>query len=250
MADSPTLVVQISDPHMRLDTPELSETLRTVVAQIGALEPQPVAVLLTGDIADNGDPAEYARVRELLEPLRSPVHVIPGNKDDRAALRAAFGLPGEGAEEIRYTADAGPLRLVMCDSTIPGELGGRLDVSWLADRLAQAPGTSTIVAMHHPPYPLGISGIDAIGIDAEDHKLLEFAILSATQVLRVVAGHVHRATTSAVGSRPACTAPSLAFSLEPNFASCELAIGSEAPGFLVHPYTDGRLATHYIPVVP
>lgn len=250
MADSPTLIVQISDPHLRLDMPERDAALQAAVAQIAALRPQPVAVLLTGDIADHGDPAEYQRARKLLEPLRAPVHVIPGNKDDRGALRAAFGLPGEGDAEIRYTADAGPLRLVMCDSTIPGEFGGRLDVSWLADRLAQAPGTPTIVAMHHPPYAIGVEAIDAIGIDEESHKLLEFAILSATQVLRVVAGHVHRASSGAVGSRPAVTAPSLSFQLGLNFESGELAVSDDGPGFLIHAFTDGRIATHYVPVVP
>jgi DNA-binding LacI/PurR family transcriptional regulator len=52
--------------------------------------PQPDAVLVTGDLTDDGDPRSYARVRELLAPLAVPVHPIPGNHDDRDALREAF----------------------------------------------------------------------------------------------------------------------------------------------------------------
>ena len=60
------------------------------MAALVALDPQPDAVLLTGDLTDDGDPRSYARVRELLAPLAVPVHPIPGNHDDRDALREAF----------------------------------------------------------------------------------------------------------------------------------------------------------------
>ncbi|MCW2948489.1 MAG: metallophosphoesterase [Actinoallomurus sp.] len=45
----------------------------------------------------------------------------------------------------------GYARVVCCDSTIPGEAGGELsDPDWLDATLAEAPGTPTSVAMHHP----------------------------------------------------------------------------------------------------
>jgi len=45
------------------------------------------ALLLTGDLTDAGDPASYARLRRLLEPVAVPVLCAAGNNDDRAALR-------------------------------------------------------------------------------------------------------------------------------------------------------------------
>ena len=47
-------------------------------------------MLLTGDLTETGDPRAYARLRELLAPLAMDVHPIPGNHDDRDALREAF----------------------------------------------------------------------------------------------------------------------------------------------------------------
>jgi 3',5'-cyclic-AMP phosphodiesterase len=57
-------------------------------------------------------------------------------------VRACFGLPGEGAAPIHYTADVGPLRLVVLDSTVPGEDGGDLgreQLSWLKTTPRAAP---------------------------------------------------------------------------------------------------------------
>ena len=61
------------------------------------------------------------------------------------------------------TADVGGLRLVACDTTQPGRDDGRLDLAWLAARLAES-DAPTIVAMHHPPVPIGIPALDRIGL--------------------------------------------------------------------------------------
>jgi 3',5'-cyclic-AMP phosphodiesterase len=61
-----------------------------------------------------------------------PVHVLPGNHDDRDALHRHFGIPGRGGAFVQYTADLGPLRLLVTDSTRPGEGRGELDAERLA----------------------------------------------------------------------------------------------------------------------
>ena len=55
------------------------------------LRTAPDAVLVSGDVGEHGDPAEYALARELLAPLPMPVHVLAGNHDDPEALSEAFG---------------------------------------------------------------------------------------------------------------------------------------------------------------
>ena len=97
-----TAIAQISDPHVGLhaDYADSVVALERAVAAVAAMDPAPVAVLLTGDLTYDGNPAEYERVRELLEPLAMPVHPIPGNHDRRENLRAAFsdhpGIAGRG----------------------------------------------------------------------------------------------------------------------------------------------------------
>jgi 3',5'-cyclic-AMP phosphodiesterase len=150
MDATPYLLVQLSDPHIthpgrlisgRVDT---AAALRHAVERVLQIRPRPVAVLISGDLVDAGHPAEYAQLRELLQPLLAaglPLALLPGNHDARGPLQQAFaGLPrvycGEaGATAIQYALDLpGPLRLIVLDSLVDGRPEGGLDEG----RLAQA----------------------------------------------------------------------------------------------------------------
>src|SRR4051812_25654406 len=141
---SPFLLVQLSDFHIGAEWADGDPvaSVAAAVEAVRAIAPRPDAVLVSGDLADGGADAEYERVRELLAPLGTPAHVLPGNHDDRAALRRHFGLPGGEADAVCYAVDLGPLRLVVLDSTIPGEDAGALDggrLEWLKRELGAAP---------------------------------------------------------------------------------------------------------------
>jgi 3',5'-cyclic AMP phosphodiesterase CpdA len=71
-------------PARRLATPGSASS----VAEINRLDPLPDIAVITGDLVDHGEPAEYEHLRTLLAPLAMPVFVIPGNHDaPRAAAR-------------------------------------------------------------------------------------------------------------------------------------------------------------------
>jgi len=91
------IIAQISDTHIELGTPDADQRIadfeRTIVA-INGLDPAPDVIVHTGDIVHNGRPDEYARAVSILAKARMPVHVLAGNKDNRANLRAAFSAQG------------------------------------------------------------------------------------------------------------------------------------------------------------
>ena len=62
--------------------------------------PLPDITIVTGDLVDHGEAAEYEHLQRMLAPLAMPFFVIPGNHDARDPLRAAFHgdgyLPDEG----------------------------------------------------------------------------------------------------------------------------------------------------------
>ena len=127
--DGRILIGQLTDPHISgADEGSASaEALKRAVSRMLAVRPRPDAVLVTGDLAEAATDAEYELVRELLAPLPMQVHVLSGNHDDPGAVRRHFGLPGSQDEPVRYSVWAGPLRLVLCDTTLPGRDDGRLD---------------------------------------------------------------------------------------------------------------------------
>ena len=244
----PFLLVQLSDPHVREDDAEPERMLADAVRRVAAMDPAPGAVLLTGDLTEHGYAHEYARVREVLAPLGMALHVLGGNHDDREAMRAAFPPAEAGDGDYRYVTHCGPLRLVVADTTTPGCIEGRLGderLAWIDARLGEERETPTMLAMHHPPLHVGIPAWDAIGLPAADHATLGEILAGHPQVVRVVAGHVHRAALGTSGGRPVFTCPSTWVQGLLDFGSPdELDLVHEPPAYAVHAVTAGAITTH------
>jgi 3',5'-cyclic AMP phosphodiesterase CpdA len=249
----PFLLAQLSDPHIGADWAggDPVAGLAAAVASVRSMRSQPDAVLVSGDLSDNATDAEYAQVRELLAPLQAPLYVLPGNHDDRRALHRHFGVPGADGEPVQYSVDLGPLRLVVLDTTRPGEVAGALDaerLGWLDDELAMAPRSPTLLAMHHPPLLTGVPALDDFGLPAADRRAFGEVVERHRQVRRLVAGHVHRTVTGEFAGRVALTVPSTYVQARLNFGSQEDEWVAEPAGFAVHTMLDGELISHVQPV--
>lgn len=246
---APFLLLQISDPHIgaNWEGADPDECLLRAVEAILALPDRPDALVVSGDLTDNGAPAEYGRLRDLLAPLDLEPHVLPGNHDLRAPLREAFGLPGAGTEPASHAVDLGPLRLICLDSTIPDAEGGALDegrIEWLDAALAEERRKPTVIAMHHPPLRTEIPTFERIGLAPESREALAGVLDRHPQVLRIVAGHVHRSIVADLAGRAVVAVPSTYLQAALDFTSPKLTMRADPPGFAVHALRDGALATH------
>jgi 3',5'-cyclic AMP phosphodiesterase CpdA len=217
------LIAQISDLHLRADGSPLIGGVDTVAAlnacveHVNGLAPRPDVVLATGDLVDEGRPEDFAALRRAFDRLEMPVHVIPGNHDDRNGLRDAFAdtgsLPADG-EFLHYTVETLPVRLIGLDTITPGECGGRMceaRLGWLDDRLAEQPDRPTLVFMHHPPFATGIGFMDDPAFDGAAQ--LERVVRAHPQVRQIVCGHIHRAIHTHWAGTAAAVAPSIVFQM-------------------------------------
>lgn len=250
------IVAQITDFHIK--TPgqrayrvvDTAACLRAAVAALSALDPKPDLIVATGDLADFGRVEEYELMREILNPLAAPLCLIPGNHDDRDALRMAFRGDGyfPAAGFLNYTLDVGALRLIALDTLKTGESGGLLcdaRLAWLDRELGAAPGRPSAIIMHHPPFQTGIGHMDAIGLEGAD----AFAAVLARHphVKRVFCGHLHRTIQTVIGRDViASTAPSTAHQVR-----LDLSVGGpgafvmEPPGYQLHLWNaDGGCVSH------
>jgi len=207
------LLAHLSDPH--LDAGALAagpaQALHTALGRILGLVPTPDAVVITGDLVEHGDPAQYAVLRELLSDVPLPVYLVAGNHDDSHALRATFagGPHLAGGDSTHYAVDLPDARLLVLDSAVPGSGAGQLgaeQLAWLEAELTAHPSTPALVALHHPPTRVGIPFLDTMGL--KDADALAGVIQCHPQVVRVLAGHVHRSITAAFAGTVAMTAPS------------------------------------------
>ena len=213
------IIAQISDTHIlarssdRAEGRSRADDLRRCVADIN--RQQPDAVVHTGDIVQHGLAEEYDHVREILAPLQAPVYVIPGNRDERGALRAAFGdhsyLPRHG-DFLHYTVEDHAVRLVALDSTAAGERKGVYCArrrAWLHQVLGGARDKPTILLIHHPPFDIGDHYIGGYRRPREAEELATVVGRHA-QVRRLLCGHVHCPTERQWAGTVATTMASVA----------------------------------------
>jgi 3',5'-cyclic-AMP phosphodiesterase len=247
------LLVQLSDPHIGATWGNGNPVagLEEAVESVRRLPDAPDAVLMSGDLAEHAADAEYEIVRELLARLGAPAYVLPGNHDDRDALRRHFDVPGAMGTPVQYAVDLGPLRLVVLDSKRPGEDRGELDaerLSWLDGELAGVPDRVTLIALHHPPVSTGVAAWDELNLPAADRRALGDVLQRHPQVRRVVAGHLHRAMTAELAGRAVLVVPSTYVQARLSFSSDGSELAAEPAGFAVHALLAGELASHIQPV--
>lgn len=117
-----------------------------------------------------GRPEEYEHLKSILAPLPQRIVVVPGNHDERGAMRNAFAQGGylpDGEFLNLAIDDEYPLRLIGLDTVIPGKGGDELcarRLDWLDREIARMPEKSTLIMIHHPPFRTGIGHMDVLGL--------------------------------------------------------------------------------------
>ena len=254
------LIVQISDLHIAgpdkktLGVAPMAENLARCVNHINQLDPRPDLVIVTGDISNDGLRSETEEAAQILNDLRWPYYIVPGNHDDRSHLWSVFGenaCPTMYQGFINYVIDDFGIRLIGMDSTVPGEPGGeicQIRADWLEARLAEAPTRPTIIFMHHPPVRCGVLETDEDGFAGAD--LLGAVVENYSNIERIVCGHVHLLVHTRWRGTVVSTAPSMGMQLGLDLTKqrpSEFVL--EAPGYLLHLWTSEKtLITHAVTV--
>lgn len=186
---------------------EAIDALSERLTAIGLID----AVLVTGDISDDGSAESYGIAKAQLVRLGLPLLVIPGNHDRRAAFRDAFAdtalMPDDGP--LDWIAEVAGTRIIGLDTLVEGQGGGLLrarTLDYLAEALDLSQGKPVVVALHHPPLRTGIRFMDAIGLD--NAEALEGILRRHDGPLWVLSGHVHGVYHCMLGGHPVVTAPS------------------------------------------
>ncbi|MFE9767606.1 metallophosphoesterase [Streptomyces sp. NPDC005808] len=241
-----TLLAQISDLH--LDGSERATRRATRVMDYLRALPHPVdALLVTGDIADHGEEAEYEEAAQILT-APFPVLTCPGNHDARPAYRKALLGEAPGHGPINQAHHITGATILMCDSTIPGRDEGRLDaqtLAWIDTTLTALPqDTAALVAFHQPPVELHHPLPDSCMLEkpGELADLLD----AHPQVAAVLTGHAHTAAASTFAGRPLIVGPAITWTLRMPWEGDKAADRDQPPGLAFHILDDDRrLTTHY-----
>jgi 3',5'-cyclic-AMP phosphodiesterase len=219
-----TQILQLSDLHPFADPDErlfgipTRELLAEVVAHVQESGLRPDHVVVTGDHTHDELPETYAAVRALLEPFLDRLWLLPGNHDDRMALRSTFPdrIPADRGGRITFSFDAGDWLCLGLDTHVPGEVSGRVgadQVEWIRGRLDERRPRAAVLFMHHPPVELGVPWLDRIGL--VDAHLLRDLLAEDPRIRLVCCGHVHHESSNRVGGAEIVTVPSTGLQFNP-----------------------------------
>ncbi|MFG2000843.1 metallophosphoesterase [Spirillospora sp. NPDC048911] len=242
-----TVIAHLSDVHID-DDPRSADRTQAVMSYLDALPYELDAVVVTGDIADHGLPAEYERARELLT-TRHPTLICPGNHDERAAFRQHLLGQPPAAEPINQIHRAQRFVLALCDSSVPGKDHGELTdetMDWLEYVLAGTPGdTPVLVGFHHPPVALHVPYVDGIRLFGEER--LAALAERHPRLVAFLTGHAHTAAATTFAGRPLLVAPGVVSTIRlPWEGGDDLVHLDQPPALAFHVLDDeGRLTTHF-----
>lgn len=257
MFDTPPVsIVQITDLHIKqpgaltygkVDT---ADFLRRAVVSLNAIVPRPDAVVITGDLVDQGQEVQYRHLQNMLADLQIPYYLLVGNHDARNALRDVYrdsGYLREGPQDgdgecfIQYGVDIGPLRFLALDSLSVGKAGGTLcaaRLQWLEEALFEARDRPVVIGLHHPPFATGIGHMDGSVLDDLATASLAAIVSRYSNVERVIAGHIHREIhtrfAGTIASTAGSTAHQVCLDLRPGAPDDFI---MEPPSFVIHRWT-------------
>lgn len=240
-------VAQLSDTHFG-QFPAAGSRTRTIVEHLNAFDPPVDLTLVTGDIADHGETAEYDEAAAVLGGLRGPVAMCPGNHDVRDGY-ARILRRREADGPVNEIHDVAGWRFVMLDSLIPAPPGDRIDPGELApETLAfldtALDGRPAVVCLHHPPVELGLGLMDPIML--REPERLEAVIRDNTGVVAVMVGHAHTAAATTFAGLPLLIPGGVVSTVTLDADPLPFITNHLDPTFAIHRlYPDGRVLSQW-----
>lgn len=193
--------------HTIIEKPEPDEVHPVRCARAALREARAWGVdelIVKGDLVDHSRPEWWAQAASVLEELDVPISVVPGNHEwsGRGDGDPAAGLARHGLQLVTDVAhlDRPGVRVVLVDSTIPGQDPGR--VSDVLDRtldIASSTDLPLLVAMHHQPLRWRVPTYLPAGIPGPEAEHFLRALGRANPRALVTSGHTHRHRRRHVG---------------------------------------------------
>jgi 3',5'-cyclic-AMP phosphodiesterase len=174
-----------SDPRLRL---------AQAVASINAEHGDARHVVITGDLTHWGDQDAYDAFSDGIRALQMPVVLMLGNHDATEAFVQTFpNTPRDENGFVQSSLESEHGLMLFLDTSMVGTHAGgyckqRLD--WLSAQLERSTGP-VLLFMHHPPFAVGIAGMDAIMMQ-DANAFREVLAPHQKRIRHLFFGHLHR----------------------------------------------------------
>ena len=239
-------LVQVTDTHLTGTEAGCLLGMNTARSARGVVDAALAAesadcILVTGDIAADGQPEAYGQLEVLLG-TSVPSLWLPGNHDDVSCHKDRYG------PNMKRRLRAKHWDVVMLETQVEGEVGGVLSTTELAALRsavddARLANKALLVATHHPLRRLESAWLDEQSVKNAS-EALDILKPIADQTA-VISGHVHQESDELINGVRMMTTPSTCVQFAPG--SQDFALDSKDPGYrrlVLHP--NARIETQVV----
>lgn len=191
-------VLQLTDLHL-FATPEgrfnginTRNTYEQVLSHFSQHYLTPDAIIITGDLAHDGEPATYQYIANSLKPLNAPVYYILGNHDHSANAKQVYPLAAVNSD-LHCLFDK--WQIILLDSnhlpetnSYQGEVS-QAELHRLDHLMNQHADKWTVIAMHHN-LPEHVER--GVAIEVRNHHQVLTYLEQYPDIKIVLSGHVHQ----------------------------------------------------------
>lgn len=213
-------ILHLTDTHLHANPDYVMMGRNTRLSLLALLEhihaesEKPDIVLVTGDLTQDETSKGYRDLRAILETLKAPVYVLPGNHDIPKLMHRHMN---KGQVSTQRQILVHSWQIVMLDSTIRQSDNGRLDDSqlqFLQHCLGQYPERYTVICLHHPPLPTGCTWLDTMQLE-NSTQFLDI-IDKQPGVRAVLWGHIHQEFSAQLNNIQLLSTPSTFSQFKPH----------------------------------
>lgn len=225
-------VLQITDLHLFAEPGRellgvVTDASADAVLEQALRQERPDALLVTGDVTQDGSAEGYRRARELVDRrFDGPSLWLEGNHDIRAAARSTGTQPDVPTDGLRL----GCWQIVAMDTHVDEQVEGHVgedEIERVDDVLRRADSEHVLICGHHPPIAVGTPWLDTQRIDNADALL---AMLARHRRVRgYLFGHVHQPFDAIEAALRMLGTPSTCFQFEAG--SQQFAVDGLSPGY-------------------
>lgn len=229
------LLLHITDTHIYSEAEQTLKGINTrqsfaaVTAAARAQFPDPDAVVLGGDLAQDESEAAYKIVARQFIDWPAPVHAITGNHDDQELMERILN------PTIRFTPDLGVLslgswRVLLLNTQQKGSIGGEVSTALfraVKEAVAAAEDKHVLLVTHHHPYPIDSHWLDMIGLS--NGEMLTDLVLHHANIRGLLFGHVHQPFEDELRQARIIGTPSTCIQFAPN--SDDFQLDGVSPGY-------------------
>ncbi|MHA6482382.1 metallophosphoesterase [Paenibacillus sp. strain BS8-2] len=253
---NPILFAHLTDTHINvpdknpLFSMDATKKLREAFAELGKLTQKPAFVVISGDLTQDGDTADYRHLRQILDEeqmkLGVPIHVALGNHDSRPCFREGYLGDQPSEESYYYEVMEDGLRMVVLNTQVPGTNAGRLDreqLDWLSGVLSTPAPLGTIIVHHHPVLPTITPLMDSHLLENPQDLA---KVIAGSDVIGLLSGHIHCNNIGVFQGVPSAAATGVAFGIEPTSNDSMKFIDNS--GFNLVLVKSGQMIVHPMPM--